>query len=202
MGDRHQPPLRTSTIASGLYAGPVGSTVGQQPFGDDLTVQEEQPPFRGWLLGPGRLTVTARAQVSERSMVSVWLTGFEDQPQRCREVCVFEIFADTVTSGPNPSAAVGAGIHPFRDPALREEFSADSIPFDPARWHRYAVTIAADACAWDIDGAPMRTSRQAPAYPLQIFTGVFDFPDRESGATAGHEPWLEIDEITFTPGAH
>ena len=32
---------------------------------------------------------------------------------------------------------------------------------------------AASASAWDIDGAPMRTSRQAPAYPLQIFTGVF-----------------------------
>ena len=44
--DRHAPALRTSTIASGLYAGPLGSTVGQQPFADGLTVTEEQDPFR------------------------------------------------------------------------------------------------------------------------------------------------------------
>ncbi|MGL5928235.1 MAG: glycoside hydrolase family 16 protein, partial [Dermatophilaceae bacterium] len=32
--DRHTPALRCSTIASGLHAGPLGSTVGQQPFAD------------------------------------------------------------------------------------------------------------------------------------------------------------------------
>ncbi len=118
--DRHSPALRTSTIASGLYAGPLGSTVGQQPFADGLTVTEEQDPFRGWLLTEGRLTVRARADLTARSMVSVWLTGFEDEPDRCGEVCVFEVFGDTVTP---TSAGVGAGVHQFRDPALREDFA-------------------------------------------------------------------------------
>jgi hypothetical protein len=190
--DRHSPALRTSTIASGLYAGPLGSTVGQQPFADGLTVTEEQEPFRGWLLTEGRLTVRARADLTARSMVSVWLTGFEDEPDRCGEVCVFEVFGDTVTP---TSAGVGAGVHAFRDPALREEFAVTPVDLDLREWHDYTVTMAPDGCTWSVDGRPLRTSDQCPAYPLQLFVGVFDFPDREDGSTRDHEPTFEVDSI-------
>lgn len=191
--ERHEPALRTSTIASGLYAGPLGSTIGQQPFADGLTVTEEQDPFRGWLLTGGRLTVRARADVSARSMVSVWLTGFEDEPDRCGEVCVFEAFGDTVTAA---SVGVGAGVHVFRDPALREDFSVTPVDLDLREWHDYSVSMEPDGCTWSVDGRPLRTSAQCPAYPLQIFVGVFDFPDRDDGTLAGHVPTLEVDSIT------
>jgi hypothetical protein len=191
-GDRHAPPLRTSTIASGLYAGPLGSTVGQQPFADGLTVSEEQDPFRGWLVEGGRLTVRARADLTARSMVSVWLTGFEDEPDRCGEVCVFEVFGDTVTPG---SAGVGAGVHAFRDPALREDFSVTPVDLDLREWHDYSVTMTPGGCTWSVDGQPLRTSDQRPSYPLQMLVGVFDFPDREDGSTREHVPTLEVDSI-------
>ena len=195
--DRHRPPLRTSTIASGLYAGPLGSMVGQQPFADGLTVAEEQEPFRGWLVEGGRLTVRARADLTARSMVSVWLTGFEDQPDRCGEVCVFEVFGDTVTP---TSAGVGAGVHEFRDPALREDFSVTPVGLDLREWHDYSVTMSAGGCAWSVDGQSLRTSDQCPAYPLQLFVGVFDFPDREDGTTRDHEPTFEVDSIVHEVG--
>lgn len=67
-------------------------------------------------------------------MVSVWLTGFEDEPDRCGEVCVF-------------------------------------------------------------DGQPLRTSDQCPSYPLQLFVGVFDFPDRDDGTPGDHVPTFEVDSI-------
>ena len=194
--DRHSPALRTSTIASGLFSGPVGSTVGQQPFADGLTVAEEQAPFRGWLLGHGRVSVTARAEVSRRSMVSVWLTGYEDRPDRCGEVCLFEVFGDAVDGA---TSGVGAGVHAFRDPALREDFSVTPIPIDVGEWHRYDVEMRPDGCAWWVDDTPVRTSDQCPAYPLQLFVGVFDFPEREDGTSADHVPVLEVDEITFRP---
>ena len=44
----HDPPLRVSGIQSGVFSGPVGSTVGQQPFRDGLVVREFQPPQWGW----------------------------------------------------------------------------------------------------------------------------------------------------------
>jgi hypothetical protein len=190
--DRHSPALRTSTVASGLYAGPLGSTVGQQPFADGLTVTEEQDPFRGWLLTGGRLTVRARADITARSMVSVWLTGFEDAPDRCGEVCVFEVFGDTVTP---TSAGVGAGVHAFRDPALRGDFAVTPVDLDVREWHDYAVQMGPDGCSWSIDGRPLRTSDQWPAYPLQLFVGVFDFPDRDDGTLGHHEPSLDVDSI-------
>lgn len=198
--DRHSPALRTSTIASGLHAGRLGSTVGQQPFTPGLTVTEEQDPFRGWLVGLGRLTVTARADVTTRSMVSVWLTGLEDEPDRCGEVCLFEVFGDTLDPGPPASAGVGAGVHQFRDPALREDFVVTDTGIDLGEWHRFEVEMRPGGCSWRVDGRPLRETDQCPTYPLQLFVGVFDFPDRDlEGRLADHEPTLEVDEITFEP---
>ncbi len=191
--DRHAPALRTSTVASGLHAGPLGSTEGQQPFADGLTVAEEQDPFRGWLLEGGRVTVRARADISARSMVSVWMTGFEDEPERCGEVCVFEVFGDTVTPS---GAGVGAGVHAFRDPALREDFAVTPVALDLREWHDFAVSMTPEGCTWSVDGQVLRTSDQLPSYPLQLFVGVFDFPDRDDGTLGQHEPWLEVDSIT------
>ncbi|RYB94008.1 glycosyl hydrolase family protein [Nocardioides oleivorans] len=194
--DRHRPSLRTSTVASGLYAGPLGSTLGQQPFADGLTVTEEQPPFRGWLVSGGRVTVRARADLTARSMVSVWMTGFEDEPDRCGEVCVFEVFGDTVTSS---SAGVGAGVHAFRDPALGEDFSVTPVDLDLREWHDYSVSMTPSGCTWTVDGRALRTSAECPSYPLQLFVGVFDFPEREDGTTRDHEPSLEVDWIRHEP---
>lgn len=157
---------------------------------------EEQEPFRGWLLGHGRLTVTARAEVSPRSMVSVWLTGFEDTADRCGEVCLFEVFGDSIAQD---RTGVGAGVHAFRDPALTEDFAVTPARIDLRAWHRYEVEMRDDGCTWQIDGSTLRTSDQCPAYPLQVFVGVFDFPERDDGSHAEHEPVLEVDEITFAP---
>jgi hypothetical protein len=41
----HDPPLRVSALQSGNFSGPVGSTVGQQPYRPGLLVREEQAPF-------------------------------------------------------------------------------------------------------------------------------------------------------------
>ena len=40
--DDHTPPLRVSGIQSGSFSGPVGSTIGQQPYREGLLVREEQ----------------------------------------------------------------------------------------------------------------------------------------------------------------
>ena len=63
--DDHQPPLRVSGIQSGNFSGPVGSTVGQQPFRTGLTVREEQETFWGWTPDHGYLEMRARAATTE-----------------------------------------------------------------------------------------------------------------------------------------
>src|SRR4051812_16052414 len=41
-------PLRVSGIQSGVFSGPVGSTIGQQPFRAGAVVREFQPTQWGW----------------------------------------------------------------------------------------------------------------------------------------------------------
>nr|WP_235003262.1 glycoside hydrolase family 16 protein [Blastococcus haudaquaticus] len=118
----HEPPLRVSGIQSGNFSGPVGSTVGQQPWRAGAVVCEEQETFWGWTPDHGRLEMRARAQLTPRSMAAWWLVGLEDVPERCAEICVFEVFGDAVE--PGTSAAVGMGLHAFRDPDAPEDFAA------------------------------------------------------------------------------
>ena len=96
--DTHPSPLRVSGIQSGSWSGPVGSRYGQQRFTDGLTVQEEQERFEGWLPTGGRVEISARMDLSPRSMAALWLAGFEDDDDqlRCGELCVFEIFGNAL----------------------------------------------------------------------------------------------------------
>jgi len=167
----HEGPLRVSGIQSGVFSGTVGSTVGQQPFRDGLRVREAQPTQWGWTPRYGVLEVRARMELTARSMASVWMVGIEDEPQRSGEICVFEVFGDAISpAGP----AVGMGIHPFRDPALRDDFAAPRLPVDVTGFHVYAADWRPGGVDFFVDGDHVRTVEQAPDYPMQMMIGVFD----------------------------
>ena len=188
----HEPPLRVSGIQSGVYSGEVGSTAGQQPFRAGQAVREFQPTLWGWTPRHGRLEVRARMELSPRSMASVWMVGLEDEPERCGEITIFEVFGDALEPG---SAAVGMGVHPFRDPALRDEWSAERIALDVTEPHVYAADWRPDRIDFSIDGEHVKTVSQSPGYPLQAMVAVFDFPDKAGSAPAGHVPLLAVDHI-------
>lgn len=172
--DDHTPPMRVSGIQSGNFSGPVGSTIGQQPYRDGLVVREEQPPFWGWTPTGGYIELRARATVSPRSMVALWMVGLEDSPERCAEICITEMFGKSVRPG---SVEVGMGLHTFRDPAVPEDFEAVRLPLDLADFHLYAVDWTPDRADFYVDGALIRTCPSPPAYPMQLMLAVFDFPD-------------------------
>jgi hypothetical protein len=44
-----------------------------------------------------------------------------------------------------------------------------------------------------VDGEPVRTVEQAPAYPVQAMVAVFDFP--EKAPTLEHAPELAVDWV-------
>ncbi|MCW2839532.1 MAG: glycoside hydrolase family 16 [Aeromicrobium sp.] len=190
----HETPLRVSGVQSGCFSGPVGSTTGQQLFAPGLLVREEQPLWTGWTWDGGLLEVRARMELSPRSMASVWLVGVEDSPERCGEICLFEVFGDAIDTG---GAAVGQGVHPFRDPALRDDFEPLRHPIDVTAWHTYAANWRADGVDFLVDGVRTRTVEQSPGYPLQMMIGVFDFPDRGRPGD-DHVPRLLVDEVRAT----
>jgi hypothetical protein len=187
----HEPPLRVSGVQSGVFSGPVGSTVGQQPFREGQTVREEQPAMWGWTPHYGRIEVRARMELSPRSMASVWMVGLEQEPEQSGEICVFEVFGDAVE--PGVAAAVGSGIKHFRDPSLSWGFDAPRMEIDVAEPHVYAVDWREGGVEFFVDGARVRSVDQAPAYAMQIMIAVFDFP--EQPGPAEHVPLLALDGI-------
>jgi beta-glucanase (GH16 family) len=120
-------------------------------------------------------------------MASMWMVGLEDEPERCGEICIFEVFGDA-------PQAVGSGIHPFRDPALTDEFDAPRMDIDVREHHVYAADWQPGRVDWFVDGEHVRTVRQAPAYPMQMMVAVFDFP--EKAPEIEHVPLLAVDYVT------
>lgn len=191
--DTHEPPLRTSTIASGDWSGPLGSDRGPQPFRAGLRVREEQPRFRGWLLHGGHLEIRCRMSLSPRSMAALWLAGWDEDQQDSGELCVVEVFGSAVD--PGRSAEIGIGIKALRDPRLREDFDAPRLAIDVADWHTYRVDWDAAEARFAVDGTTVRTCADPPRYPMVVMVGVFDSPD---GTDTTHTPTLEVDRISGT----
>jgi hypothetical protein len=193
----HQPPLRVSGIQSGVFSGDVGSTVGQQPFREGQVVRELQRARWGWTPRYGLLEVRARMDLSPHSMASVWMVGREEQPEQSGEIGVYEEFGDAVEAG---SAAVGAGVHPFRDPALTDEFDAPRRAIDVSEFHVYAAEWRPGRVDFFIDGEQVRTVEQAPDYPMQMMVAVFDFPEKAAlSSQPGQVPELAVDYVRGGP---
>ena len=196
----HDPPLRVSGIQSGVFSGEVGGTVGQQPFRDGAVVREFQPARWGWTPEYGLLEVRARMDLSPRSMAAVWMVGLEDEPERCAEICIFEVVGDALSpDGAEPSAAVGMGVHPFRDPAITDEFDAPRLALDVADLHAYAADWRPGRVDFLVDGERVKTVHQAPDYPMQMMVAVFDFPDKADSAPPDHVPELAVGQICGRP---
>ena len=88
------------------------------------------------------------------------------------------------------------GVHPFRDPAITDEFAADRIVIDAAEPHVYAADWQPGHVDFLVDGRRVKTVEQAPDYPMQIMVAVFDFPAHAAADEhRGHVPQLAIDFI-------
>jgi hypothetical protein len=192
----HQPPLRVSGLQTGNFSGPVGSTVGQQPFRVGQVVREEQPQFEGFLTDDGHVEVRCRMNLSPRSMASLWMVGLEDQPTRCGEICVVEVFGRSLRADDGSrSAEVGMGFKAFRDPDLAQDFEAPRLPIDVAEPHTYAVDRDAENAVFTVDGKEVRRCARPPAYPLQLMLAVFDFPEWSSGNDGGLVPSMTVERV-------
>ncbi|TDB73806.1 hypothetical protein [Micromonospora sp. KC723] len=72
--------LRVSHLQTGLFSGPVGSTVGTRRHVDGLTVVTAQPERRLFLPTGGRVEVEMRASADPTVMLAFWLVGSEESP--------------------------------------------------------------------------------------------------------------------------
>lgn len=150
----------------------TGTRDGQHRFHPDAVVREPQVERRLFLPRYGRVELRARASGDANAMCALWLIGFEDAPERSGELCVCEIFGRDV--GPRETH-VGMGIHPFGDPALRDDFAQVALPIDAREPHEYTAEWTPGRSDFLVDGEPVRSVDQAPDYPLQLMLGIYAF---------------------------
>jgi hypothetical protein len=166
--------IRVSSLQTGVFAGPVGSPIGQQRFKPDLVVRQAQPDRRLYTPQYGLFELRAKAVDDPSCMVALWMIGYEDEPHRSAEICICEIFGRTVTP---TSAAIGMGLHPFGDPTIRDEFAAEILPIDAREFHVYAAEWTPRRVAFFVDDRLIKTVEQSPRYPMQFMLGIYAFPD-------------------------
>ncbi len=184
--------LVVSSLQTGVFAGPLGSPIGQHRFHPDAVVREEQDDVRLYTPQYGRIEVRCRAIADPRNMVALWMIGYGDRPERSGEICVCEIFGSDVHED---HAAVGMGVHPFGDPALEDDFAKETLPIDARELHVYAADWTPDAVAFFVDGEHVKTVGQSPAYPLQLMLDVYEFPDAPPSPPEAYPKVFEVDFV-------
>jgi hypothetical protein len=185
--------VRVSSLQTGVFAGSLGSGIGQHRFTPRAVVREEQESRRLYTPHFARVEVRLAALDDPRCMCALWLIGFEDEPQRSAEICVCEIFGSDV--GP-ASAKVGMGVHAFRDPALEEAFAAEELPIDAREPHTYAAEWTQESVAFSVDGEPVKLVEQSPDYPMQLMLGLYEFPGEDDG-----RPYPKVLRCEFVRGS-
>lgn len=193
--DPDQPPwcpewdgsVRTSSIQTGVFAGPLGSDIGQHRFRDDVVVREEQVPNRLHTPRFGIIETRLRATEDPRCMVALWMIGYEDTPERSGEICVVEVFGRDVASD---HVAVGMGVHPHHDARIVDDFERVPLRMDVREPHDYAVVWAPGRLAWYVDERLVRVVEQHIDYPMQLMLGAYGFSDEPPDVPFGRPPGI------------
>jgi glycosyl hydrolase family 16 len=136
--------------------------------------------------------VRLRAPAEPEAMVAAWLIGFEDEPDRCGEICICEIFGRDAAP---ERAAVGMGVRAFSDPRLAGDFSTVSLSIDVREPHDYAVEWSAGRCVFSVDGENVKTVDEAPDYPMQLMLGIYEFPPPEPRDPARYPKELVVERV-------
>jgi hypothetical protein len=174
---------RVSSLQTGVFAGPVGSSVGQSQFTPGLVVRQAQDAARLYTPQYGLFELRARALDDPRCMVALWMIGYEDEPDRSAEICICEIFGRNVTTD---RAGVGMGLHPFGDPRIHDEFSVEELAIDARDFHVYAAEWTPEHVAFFVDHRLVKTVEQSPGYPMQFMLGIYEFPDDGQAPPSAH----------------
>jgi Glycosyl hydrolases family 16 len=166
--------LRVSSLQTGLFAGPIGSSIGQHHFRKELFVREAQKNLALYTPRYGLFELQARALDDPANMVAFWMIGYEDEPTHSAEICICEIFGRDL--GPQ-QCRIGMGLHPFKDPKIGDEFSVEVVKIDARQSHTYAAEWTPELVAFYVDDQLIKLVRQSPSYPMQFMVDIFEFAD-------------------------
>lgn len=165
--------LRVSNLQTGTFSGPVGSPHGQHRHTDGLSVVTEQPTRRLYTPREGLVEARLRAVADPTIMLAFWLIGFEDSPDDSGEICVVELFGDSIGAS---TSELSIGVKAHHDPRLHDDMDRVRLDLDATDWHTYAAAWDADEIRFYVDEELIRTVPQSITYPMQLMVDLFEFP--------------------------
>lgn len=179
--EKDQPPwcpefdgeVRSSTIQTGAFCGPVGSRVGQLQFNSALVVREAQDNVRTYTPQYGYFEIRAKGLKTSANHAAFWMIGYEDAPEKSGEIAMFELVGAKTGA---ETSAVRYGIHPWADASLTDEFYEDVFPINTAQFHIYALEWTPTHVDFYLDNQKIRTIHQSPQYPMQFMLGIYEHP--------------------------
>jgi hypothetical protein len=182
---RDQPPwcpefngqIRCSSLQTGVFAGPVGSQIGQHRFNRLCVVREAQQNQRTYTPRYGYFETRIKAAKTATNHVALWMIGYEDRPERSAEICICEIMGAYVTP---TSSRIGYGVHPWSDPNINDEFYEDFLELDANDFHIYAAEWCPTGIDFYIDNQRIKTIEQSPRYPMQFMLGIYELPNEDA----------------------
>ncbi|HEX2916135.1 MAG TPA: glycoside hydrolase family 16 protein [Chloroflexia bacterium] len=176
--------VKCSSIQTGLFAGPVGSKLGQHRFNFACVVREAQTNVQTYTPRYGYFELRAKGPATGANLASMWMIGYEDIPERSGEIALFEVVGAHHSPG---ASRIRYGLHPWSDPKLKEEFYEELLPCDTARYHIYGLEWTPDRIDFYFDNHKIRTIPQSPDYPMQFMLGLYELP-AESAWTGKYDP--------------
>lgn len=165
--------VRCSSLQTGLFAGPVGSKIGQLRFSESCVVREEQTNQRTYTPQYGYFEMRAKGLATGANHVALWMIGYEDEPEKSGEIAIFELVGSEAGS---ESSVVRYGIHPWGDAKLVDEYYVDTFAIDTTCYHIYAVEWTPTQVDFFIDNIKVRSVAQSPQYPMQFMLNIYEHP--------------------------
>ena len=177
--DPDQPPwcpewdgaVRVSSLQTGVFAGPVGSRVGQHRF------------HPTWWCGRRRMQPrsTRRGTASSNPSPGNRRPGehggaLDDRLRRSARAVGGGLRIRDLRPGVKPgSVGVGMGVHPFGDRSITDDFERVTLPIDAFDFHDYAAEWTAQGVRFFVDEQLVREVGQSPDYPMQLMLNVYEF---------------------------
>ena len=169
--------VKVSSLQTGVFSGPLGSTTGQHRISEDCKVREEQPTKRLYTPRYGYFEIRAKAIAAKNNVCAFWMIGFEDEPHKTAEICIMEVKGHNVKMGQSVN---GYGVRAFTDRTIKNEFFEDPFDIDATEFHVYAADWKPDGIDFYIDNVRVKSIQQSPSYEMQFMLNIYEVPVDEA----------------------
>ncbi len=178
--------VKVSSLQTGLFAGELGSAIGQHKFNPNCKVREEQPTRKTYTPQYGYIEIRAKANnITRENIIALWMIGFEDTPEKSAEICIVEIKGHNLTED---KTIVGYGLRPFNDPSITNAFFEEPFAIDATQFHTYAADWSEEKIDFYIDGKKIKTIHQSPKYPMQLMLNIYEVPTKNPSTVKRNYP--------------